>query len=254
MITFLVTKLLFFPVKPIAVLPSQSEIPYEEVRFRNEEGLLLHGWFFPGKIPRRTLLFCHGNAGNIGDRLEKIKFLYRIGWNIFIFDYRGYGGSEGSPTIKGLQRDTDAAYRWLVSGKETTKIPPEQIILWGESLGGALATDLAARENIGGLILQSTFTSLHDIGKKHYPFVPSSLVPDVYRSIDTIRKIRTPLLVVHGTEDETVPFGMGRQLYESAPHPKRFYEIKGGHHNDCTAVGKGEYLRQIEEFLNEIGV
>ncbi|MBI2082363.1 MAG: alpha/beta hydrolase [Deltaproteobacteria bacterium] len=252
-VTWLATKLLFFPIKSISFYPSQMETPYEEVRFKNDEGLLLHGWFFPGTKPDRTLLFLHGNAGNIGDRLDHIKQLLKIGWNIFIFDYRGYGGSEGSPSIEGLQKDTDAAYRWLVSGKEGTKFLPEQIVVWGESLGGAYATDLATREPLRALILQSTFTSLHDIAQTHYPFIPKPIVPDIYRSIDKVRKIRSPLLVIHGTSDETVPFWMGKKLFESAPHPKRFYEVKEALHNNGYEIGKKEYLSQIEVFLNEAG-
>ncbi len=252
MMLWFATKLMFFPVKAIAAYPSHLEIPYEEVRFHNEEGLLLHGWFFHGKRSPLTLLFLHGNAGNIGDRLEMIRFLSRIGWNIFIIDYRGYGGSQGSPTIPGVIEDSDAAYRWLTRGKPETT--PGKVVIWGESLGGALATELASREPAGALILQSTFTSLRDIGKFHYPFLPSALAPDLFRSIETIRKIRSPLLVVHGTEDETVPYSMGQRLYEAAPHPKRFYEIPGAHHNDTHLFGKNEYLLQIEEFLNEAGL
>jgi hypothetical protein len=251
--TWLATKLLFFPVKMISIYPSHYEMAFEEVRFRNDEGLLLHGWFFVGKKPDRTLLFLHGNAGNIGDRVPKIEVLRKIGWNIFIIDYRGYGGSEGSPSIEGLQRDADAAYLWLVTGRDESRIPPERIILWGESLGGVYATDIASREPVGGLILEGTFTSLRDIAAAHYPFVPKVLVPDLYRSIDRIRKIQSPVLILHGTEDETIPHAMGKRLFENAPHPKRFYAVPGAHHNDVYQVGK-EYLSQIEGCLNEAGL
>ncbi len=172
--------------------------------------------------------------------------------SLLIFDYRGYGGSEGAPTLEGVVQDTNAAYRWLTGGNVRT--PPEKIILFGESLGGALAVDLACREPVGGVILESTFTSLRDLAQKVYPFVPSRLVPDVYRSREIIRGLTAPLLVIHGTDDEIVPFSMGQALFGAAPHPKRFYAVPGAHHNDVPAVGGREYLRQIEEFLNAAGL
>lgn len=246
----LVAKFLFFPLKVIEYYPSRLEIPYEEVHLKNDEGQRLHGWFFPGKTDR-TLLYLHGNAGNIGDRLDKVQFLRRIGWSIFIFDYRGYGGSEGNPTIEGVQRDSDAAFRYLTAMR---KIPNEQIVLFGESLGGALAVDLAAREVVDSVILESTFTSLREIARNAYPFVPAAAIPDAYRSIDRIRHIKSPLLVIHGQDDEIIPFEMAKRLFEAAPHPKRFYAAEGAHHNDVYLVGRLEYLKTIREFLSETGL
>jgi len=248
--SILAEKFVFFPLKVLEFYPSQLQIPYQDIRFKNGEDLTLHGWFFPGKRDQ-TLLFLHGNAGNIGSRLDKVRHLKRIGWNIFIFDYRGYGGSEGTPTVEGVLRDSETALRYLV---ETCKIPNEQIILFGESLGGALAVDLATREPLGGVILESTFTSLREISKRLYPFIPAAVVPDTYRSIDLIRKIKAPLLVIHGTDDEMIPFEMGRGLFNAAPHPKRFYGIPKAKHTDTFLAGGSEYLKQIEEFLTEVGL
>lgn len=250
---FLVSKLLFFPAKTLDQLPSHLDAPYEEVRIRNSEGLLLHGWYFPGQKTERTLLYLHGNAGNIGTRTDKLLFLRRVGWNILIIDYRGYGGSEGNPTIDGVIEDAKAAHDWLTQG-DNYQIPAERIILWGESLGGAIAAELAAQKKIGGLILQSTFTSLREIATDHYPWVPKNLVPDRFRTIETIRHLPCPLFIVHGSEDSTIPVSMGRHLFEAAPHPKRYYEIPGAQHNDDYLVGQKEYLSRIEEFLNDSGL
>ncbi len=249
-IAMVLAKFIFFPTKVLALYPSQTEMPYEEVRLKNEEGQLLHGWFFPGK-KERTLLYLHGNAGNIGDRLDKIRFLRRIGWSLFIVDYRGYGGSEGSPTVAGVLKDTDTAYLYLTQKK---KIPPEQVILFGESLGGAMAIDLASREPLGGMILESTFTSLRDMARFIFPIIPTAIAPDSLRSLSSIRRIKSPLLVIHGTKDETVPYEMGKRLFEAAPHPKRFYTVPGAMHNDAYVVGNLEYLKQIEEFLAGVGL
>ena len=247
--SLLVAQFLFFPSKRLNFSPSQFQLNAEEVRFQNGSGQPLHGLFFPG--PRdRTLLFFHGNAGNIGDRLDKIRVLKKIGWNIFIFDYRGYGGSEGFPTIDGIIEDSEAALRYLTGIR---KIPNEEILLFGESLGGAPASRLGSREPFGGLILESTFTSLRDMAKSVYPFVPAAAVPDAYRSLDHLRTIKSPLLVMHGTADEIIPFEMGKKLFEAAPHPKRFYPVRGAHHNDVYLIGGSNYLRQIEEFLAETG-
>ncbi len=248
------SKFIFFPVKVIEFYPSQLEIPYQDVRFKNETGQTLHGWFFPGKKPEKadhTLLYFHGNAGNIGDRLDKIQLLRKLGWNIFIFDYQGYGGSEGTPTIEGVLTDSMSAFQYLT---ETKKIPNEQIVLFGESLGGAMAVDIANREIVGAVILESTFTSLAELAQHVYKILPDFAVPDVYRSVELIRHIKAPLLVIHGDEDEVVPFEMGKKLYDAAPHPKKFYAIPKAHHNDTYVVGKLDYLKEIEEFLAAAGV
>ena len=245
----LAAKFIFFPVKMIEFYPSQMEIPYEDVRFQNEEGLTLHGWYFKGKKDT-TLLYLHGNAGNIGDRLDKIQFLKRLGWSIFIFDYQGYGGSEGNPTIDGVLKDSEAAFRYL---KEARKCPNEQIVLFGESLGGTLALHLSQSEPTAAVILESTFTSLRDVARQVYSFLPSFVVPDVYRSIDLIRHIKAPLLVIHGTNDEIVPFAMGKKLFDAAPHPKKLFAVPKAHHNDVYLT-KLEYLKEIEEFLASTGL
>ncbi len=250
LMSLIAAKFLFFPLKVIGFYPSQLQIPYEDVRLKNDEGKLLHGWFFPGKRDQ-TLLYFHGNAGNIGDRIDKIQFLKKIGWNIFIFDYRGYGGSEGVPTIEGVQKDSEAAFRYL---QEARKIPNEQIVFFGESIGGAMAVTLANREPVAAVILESTFTSLRDMAASAYPFIPSVVVPDAYKSIDLIRHLKAPVLIVHGSRDEIIPFEMGKKLFEMAPHPKRFYPVPEAHHNDVYIIWKSNYLKEIEKFLTAVEV
>lgn len=242
----LAAKFLFFPTKVHQYHPSQMDGPMEDLFFDSTEGLRLHGWFFAGKRNDRTLVYFHGNAGNIGDRVEKIRFLQKIGWNVFAFDYRGYGMSQGSPSIEGVLDDGRAAMRFLT---EKIGIPNEQIILFGESLGGAVAVEIAAEEPVAAVILESTFTTLRDLAHSVYRFLPEAAVPDSYRSIDLIRRLKAPVLVIHGTEDEIVPFPMGKKLFESAPHPKRFFSVPNAHHNDVFEVAGKEYLGEIESFL-----
>jgi fermentation-respiration switch protein FrsA (DUF1100 family) len=240
------SKFLFFPTKVHNYHPSQMDGPMEDLFFDSTDGIRLHGWFFTGKRKDRTLLYLHGNAGNIGDRVEKIRFLQKIGWNVLAFDYRGYGMSQGSPSIEGILEDGRAAVRFLT---DKIGIPNDQIILFGESLGGAVAVEIAAEEPVAAVILESTFTSLRELAHAVYRFLPEAATPDVYRSQDLIRRSKAPVLVIHGTEDEVVPFPMGKKLFEAAPHPKRFFSVPGAHHNDVFDIAGKDYLGEIETFL-----
>jgi uncharacterized protein len=244
-------KFLFFPTKVHQYHPSQIDGPLEDLFFDSTDGLRLHGWFFTGKRKDRTLLYLHGNAGNIGDRIDKARFLQRIGWNVFAFDYRGYGMSQGSPSIEGVLDDGRAAMRFLT---DKIGIPNDQIILFGESLGGAMAVEIAAEEPVAAVILESTFTSLRELSQAVYRFLPEAATPDAYHSNDLIRRSKAPVLVIHGSEDEIVPFSMGKRLFESAPHPKRFFGVAGAHHNDVYEVAGKDYLKEIEEFLAAAGL
>ncbi len=246
----LAVKFIFFPEKVIELYPTQWELTFEEILFESPDGLKLHGWFFPGGPPNRTLIYFHGNAGNIGDRLPKIKKLHGLGMNVFLFDYRGYGGSEGKPSLTGAVDDSLAAYRWVVARPD---VDPNHIILYGESLGGALALEVARQERHAAVILESTFTSVRDMAKSFYRLIPRFLVPDVYRSIDTIRQVHEPILILHGLRDGVVPHTMGKRLYEAAPQPKRFVLFPEATHSDIHEVGHEEYIRAIDEFLSGIG-
>ncbi len=248
MLTWLAIKFIFFPDKLVSLYPQEWDLKFEEVFVESTDGLKLHGWFFPGGPPNRTLIFYHGNAGNIGDRLPKIKLLHGLGMNVFIFDYRGYGGSEGSPSLNGVVGDSIAAYEYVLSRSD---IDPNHIILYGESLGGAMAVQVAAKKKYAALILDSTFTSIKDMAKSAYSII-SGLAPDVYRSIDLIKELHEPLLIMHGKEDNVVPYHMGKILYEAAPHPKRMVTFEGTEHGGIHADAE-KYIESLDKFLSEIG-
>lgn len=247
---WLATKFIFFPTKMIAFYPTEWQLKFEEVFFKNADGQVLHGWYFPGGAPNRTLIYYHGNAGNIGDRLPKIRKLYGIGMNIFLFDYRGYGGSEGRPSIDGLVADSLTAYRYVLSRED---VDPNHIILYGESLGGAMALEVAVQERYKAIILEGTFTSVKEMAKSAYPFLPAMLAPDIYRNINLIRELHEPLLLLHGTEDRTVPYFMSEKLYQAAPQPKRFVSFEGCDHSNLHELKSQQYVQAIQEFLAQSG-
>jgi uncharacterized protein len=211
----LLNKLLFFPSRELLATPP---VPYEDLTIGR-----LHGWWVPATVPAiaQVLLF-HGNAGNIGDRVPHITLLSAAGFDVLAFDYRGYGRSAGRPSEEGTYEDARAALGAL---------PPGRTIYLGESLGGAIALELAIRHPPAGLILQSTFTSIRDMARLHYPFIPRALVPDAYPSLERIRGLRAPLLVLHGSGDAIVPLMDGEALFEAAPGPKRIEVFDAGHND-----------------------
>jgi fermentation-respiration switch protein FrsA (DUF1100 family) len=240
---------LYFPSRQVDLTPKVYGIAYEEVSFASGDGTRLNGWWIPasgaGHAP--VLLLCHGNAGNMGSRVEKVRILHELGLALFLFDYRGYGKSKGSPSEKGLYEDARAAYRYLT---EQRKIPARAVILHGESLGGAVAVELATRLEAGAVITESTFTSVVDMGRRYFPFLPIRfLVTQNFDSLSKIRKVRAPILVLHSPEDDIVPFEMGRRLFEAAPEPKAFSELRGDH-NDGFAESGALYPQAIRAFLN----
>ena len=211
----LMNALLFFPSREILETPA---VPYEDVAIG-----ALHGWWVPATAPTigQVLLF-HGNAGNIGDRVPHITLLSAAGFDVLAFDYRGYGRSAGRPSEQATYEDARAA---------RDALGPGRTIYLGESLGGAIALELAVHHPPAGLILQSTFTSIRGMARKHYPIVPRALVPDAYPSLDLIPRLRAPLLVLHGSRDEIVPLMDGEALYEAAPEPKRIEVLDAGHND-----------------------
>jgi fermentation-respiration switch protein FrsA (DUF1100 family) len=194
------------------------------------------------------VLFLHGNAGNVTDRYELIGALIRIPSRVFIIDYRGYGKSEGSPSEQGVYRDARAAWDFLT---RRLGIAPNRIVIYGESLGGAAAIDLAAHESPGGLIVQSSFTSMPDMVSHLMPVYPRFLLQTRMDSISKIAKIDCPKLFVHGTVDELVPFEMGQRLYSASPAPKEFHEVQGAGHNDVFETGGKAYLDRLRAFVSQ---
>ena len=254
---FIEKGLIFHPGKSNdTATPDIYGIEYDDVIFRTEDGLNLHGWFVPGKKSSpdedlHTLLWFHGNAGNINHRLGNIKMLHeRVPVNVFIIDYRQYGRSEGKISEKGTYIDAGAALAHLHSRKE---INQEKIIFFGRSLGSAVAVELALKEKCRALILETPFTSILEMGKKLYPFLPVSLLLKTkYDSLSKIRNIKVPILIMHGDKDDLVPFEHGKRLYDMANEPKEFYTIPGAGHNDTHIVGGDEYFDVIRNFVKKL--
>jgi len=228
--------------------PDSFGLQAEDCYFTSSDGVRLHGWFFANENAIATLIWCHGNAGNISDRLYDLVLLSKLPINIFIFDYRGYGRSEGSPNEKGIYLDAETAFDYMTSRNDVDK---NKIIIFGRSLGGAVAVDLATKRSGVGLILEATFTSAKDMAKSSFGFLPVHYIMKTkLSSITKIRGIEIPVLVAHGTSDRTVPFKLGRQLFEAANEPKEFYEIQNADHNDTFVVGGKFYLERLFKFID----
>jgi len=251
-------QLLFQPSSRLLATPDEAGMPYETVRLDTEDGETLHGWWIPasdvsretdpGEFAGNTLLFFHGNAGNISGRLESVQQFHQLGLNVLIVDYRGYGQSTGSPSEEGIYRDSAACWRYLT---ETKGVAPQDIVVFGRSMGGGPATWLAEREQPGAVILESVFTNVPDVGAHHYSFLPvRALATNQFDNQSRVGDIDAPTLFIHSRGDRVVPFELGRQVYEAAAEPKQFLEIEGGH-NDGFLVSAEAYLRTIDDFLSE---
>lgn len=223
----------------------------EDVFFEADDGVKLHGWYAtdPNAATERVLLYFHGNAGNLSDRYEFVLGLLTLPARVFVIDYRGYGRSEGSPSEAGLYRDAEAAWRYLTTQRGHV---PEDVVLFGKSLGGAPATYLAEKVPAAGLIAQSTFTSIPDVAGFHFPIVPRFLISTKMASVRRIEKAKMPKLIVHSPADEVIPFKLGRRLYEAAAPPKHFLEIPGAGHNETALVGGDLYWDGMREFVGSL--
>ena len=239
---------IYYPIKGIDFTPADYGLKYEDVFFATEDGLKLNGWFIPQERPRGTLLFCHGNAGNISHRLEIIKIFHKIGLNVFIFDYRGYGRSRGSPSEGGLYRDARAAFNYLVSREDIDK---EAIVVYGKSIGANVAIDLLSGVSAKALISESAFTCAAEMGKKLFPYLPVKWIITIkYDALTKIRDITVPKLIIHSRDDEIVPFRLGEKLFEAASEPKEFYRMSGGH-NEAVFLAAEEFSARIDAFLGK---
>ncbi len=244
-------RMLYFPQKNILFKPSDVGLAYETVELTTSDNIKLDAWFIPCPDARFTILFCHGNAGNIGNRIDSLEIFHRLGLNCLIFDYRGYGNSAGRPSELGTYLDARAAWLWLTDYK---KIPPENIILFGRSLGGAVAGKLASQTAPAGLALESCFTSFVDIAKHYYPFLPvKTFARFDYNTLESVKKINCPLLVIHSTEDEIIPFTMGEKLYQAALTQKKFARIEGSHNEGFIESGQ-DYINLWRTWLNNLQV
>lgn len=228
-------RLLYRPLRDIAFTPEDVGLDFEDVTFRTPDGLALNGWYVPADEAPFTVLFCHGNAGNIMHRLDTLSLFRRLGLSCFVFDYRGYGRSEGRPTEVGTYRDARAAYDWLTQSKG---IAAEQIVLLGRSLGGSIAAHLASQVDTRTVVVESAFTSYLDMAAQMYPYMPIRLFARFrYDTQAHLARARCPVLVMHSRDDELVPFEFGRRLFGAAREPKRFVEITGGHNDGFLTSG-----------------
>lgn len=222
-------KLLYRPLRDVIATPTDRQLAYEEVAFHSGDGVRLTGWYIPAAGARFTILFCHGNGGNVMHALDSVELFHEMGLNCFVFDYRGYGASGGTPTEAGTYLDARAAFDWLTQVK---RVGPREIIVCGRSLGGSIAAHLAAQVNPAGLVIEGAFTSYPDIGARLYPYLPVRLFAGFrYDTLAHLRAVRCPVLVVHSRDDELVPFDQGVRLFEAVGRPRQFAEIAGSHSN-----------------------
>ncbi len=240
---------IYFPELPgrrVESTPADMGLAFETLKIATEDGETLEGWYVPAHEARATLLYFHGNGGNIGHRVEIIEMFHHLGLNVLIADYRGYGNSTGQPSEEGTARDAEAAWRHLV---ETRRLPAEEIILYGESLGGAVAARLAQRHTPRALVLYAAFTSIPDMARHYYPYLPTALLARYrYDTRAALAALRCPLLILHSREDEIVPYRHGEELLAAAPGSKRLAGLRGGH-NDALFVSRDRFIRELEAFL-----
>jgi len=248
-LTALQSRFLYFPSREMVASPADLGLPYQEVRMKTEDGVAIHGWWLPNENAGATVLFLHGNAGNISYWLDAVRGYHACGWNVLLIDYRGYGLSEGSPSEEGTYLDAKAAWRHIT---ETRGVDPSQIVVIGRSLGGGVALGLIEHHQPAGVVLEATFTSIPDM-VAHVMRVGllGQLMRIHYPNLERVRGLKVPVLIVHSPQDDLVPFAQGRALFEAAPQPKRFLEIRGGH-NDGFYEAREDYLRGVREFVEEV--
>lgn len=229
---------------------ARSGLPLEEIWFQSGDGTKLFGWYVESAATSAVVLWCHGNAGNIINRLENLRELYRIGLSVFIFDYRGYGRSQGSPSEEGLYQDALGAHDYLT---RTRMISPDRIVIFGRSLGAAVAGELAVQKPAEGLILESSFPSIAAVAKFHYGGLPLHwLLGAEFTLIDRLPSLSMPKLIIHGEQDDIIPLELGRQVFEAAKPPKFFYAIPGADHNNTYQVGGAAYFQRLAEFIQSV--
>lgn len=241
-------KLLYYPQlgREMHATPGDHGLAYEPLTLLTPDNERLDGWFVPKERARASVLILHGNAGNISHRLDTIAMFHRLGYNVLIFDYRGYGRSTGKPSEVGLYRDAQAAWEYLARQRG---VPPERIILFGESLGGAMAAWLAAREHPGALVLSSAFLSVPELAADLYPWLPARWLARLrYDTRAALAEVTCPVLIAHSPEDEIVPFRHGQALFAAAAEPKVFLSLAGGH-NDGFIFRREAWVEVLADFL-----
>lgn len=251
-------QLIFFPSSVIELTPKDLSISYEDIwlPIKNQSGKVerLHAWWIPSKQPNgKVLLYLHGNGKNISANLNHARRFYQLGFSVLLIDYRGYGRSEGSfPSEMNVYQDAETAWNYLTQQR---KFSPEQIFLYGHSLGGAVAIDLASKQpKAAGLIVEGTFTSVRDVIDYRHVFrifPVDLLLTQRFESIKKIPQLKMPILLIHGTADTTIPAFMSQKLYAVAPEPKKLILVPEADHNDLATVAGVKYFQWIEEFLEK---
>ncbi|MEE8196418.1 MAG: alpha/beta hydrolase [Acidiferrobacterales bacterium] len=237
----------YYPARELVATPAEYGLEYEAVTFKASDGISLSGWFLPAEDARGVLLFVHGNAGNISHRMLSLQLFNRLGLSTFIFDYRGFGESQGSPDEIGTYRDAEAAWRYLTAER---KVDPAGIVIFGRSLGAAIASYLASQHTPRALIVESAFTNVPDLAARFYRFMPVRwLSRYCYATVDYVPRVAAPILVVHSREDDIVPYSHGRRVFAAANSPKEFLEIRGSH-NDAFIVSGKVYEDGLDRFLS----
>lgn len=242
-------KSLYFPKKGIVETPDAIQVGFQDVWLKTEDHQTLHAWYVPVAKSKQVVLFCHGNAGNLSGRLDRVAFFKKIGVNLLIFDYRGYGQSTGTPSEKGLYRDVQTAYHYLINEKKMTS---SQILVYGKSLGCAVGIDLALHQPVGALILESPFASVKKVVKEMYFLEPITwLTSQKYDSESKIRHITVPKLVIHGRYDDMIRFEHASALHQAAAPPKQLLPYDGGH-NDMDYVTSQTHGEKVKEILKSL--
>jgi fermentation-respiration switch protein FrsA (DUF1100 family) len=247
------SSLLYIPRIPFEMKTGDRTIAHHEITYRTGDGIAISAWYVPAEKKEpgsgRVILFCHGNAGNITQRIDSFKIFRKLGLNTFIFDYRGYGRSEGKPTEKGTYLDGEGAWNYLVN---VMKVKPEDIIIFGRSLGGGIASYLAQKYRPRALIIESSFTSVQDVASALFPRLPMRwLTRFKYDTRERLKEIRCPVMIIHSPDDELIPFRLGQVLYETANPPKVFLQIKGKHYHGFLN-SRGIYTDGLREFITGI--
>lgn len=243
-------RFIYYPDKSVGHTPGDVGLPFDEIYLTSSDDVRLHGWFVPYPKAKTTLLWFHGNAGNISHRLENIRLLHdKVRTNIFIFDYRGYGRSEGRPSEEGTYRDGNAAVQYLRSRND---VDPKRIVFFGRSLGAAVAAELATRAECLALILESPFASVGEMARVAFPLLPlGRFLRTRYDVVEKVKRVRVPLLVLHGDRDDVIPYAHGKKVFEAAQEPKEFYAIRDARHNDTYVVGGDPYFEVLKTFIRK---
>jgi len=237
----------FYPYKALGATPADWQLDYEDVMLNTEDGVDLHGWYLPRKGAQRVVLFFHGNGGNISHRGDSLDIFHRLGFNVFIIDYRGYGQSDGSPSETGLHKDAQAAWQYLT---EQRGFAAGDIVMFGRSLGGAVASRLAADVQPGALVVESTFSSARDMAQSLFPLLSRVIVMRYdFKTSTYIKQVRSPVMVIHSPNDDIIPFHLGEKVYAAANEPKSFMRLQGDHNSGFLASQPG-YEQSLARYFS----